>query len=78
MIVRVGRLARLQPAGDDVEHPALDARGHLLRQIGHAQILLTGHDSALRQDIAVHQLEQRGLAHAVAAQQAHPLARLDL
>ena len=78
MIVRVDGLARLQSAGDDVEHFALDARGHLLRQVGHAQILLTGHDTALGQEVAAHQLEQCGLAHAVAAQQAHPFTLLDM
>ena len=68
----------LQPAGDDFGHRSGQPLRDLLRQISQRKFCWRAHCTAVRLQVAVDQLQQGGLAHAVAPQQAHPLAAFDL
>ncbi len=67
-----------EPLGHLVGDGPAAPLGHLLRQAGDAQPLLPDDLALVGPDLAVDQPEQRALALAVAAQQADPLAPLDL
>ena len=67
-----------QPGRDDVDDRAGDAGGDLLVQAGGGDALAAGDRAAVRGDLAVDQLHQRGLAAAVAPQQADPFVALDI
>ena len=63
--------------GDLVEDRALKIVWHLLRQRGGAQPLLADDLAAIGFQGTLQEAEKRGLAGAIAAQEAHPFARLE-
>jgi len=75
---RRARVHGRQSARNDLPHRAVQVLRHILGQVCDAQTLLPEHDAFVRQQQAREQLEQRGLAGPVAAQQPDALARLHL
>ena len=73
-----GGLRRGQPARQDVGHAARQSFGHFLDQVGDLQAPLADHGPRIGFQLAGDDLEQRGFAHAVAPDEAQPLAALDL
>ena len=71
-------MARTEPAGDLLGHAAAEPLGDVLRQERDAQPLLALDQAVVGGDLAVDQAQERRLALAVAAEQADPLAPLDL
>ena len=71
-------LGRGQAAGQDVGHAARQSFGHFLDQVGHSQAPFADHSPRVGFQLAGDDLEQRGFAHAVAPDEAQPLAALDL
>ena len=67
-----------QAGSDDVDDRAGDAGGDLLVQAGGGDALAAADRAAVRDHLAVDQLHQRGLAAAVAPQQADPFVALDV
>ncbi len=78
MLVIERRRDRFESAGDDIGDASAEILRYFLRQIRHTDALLAGDGSFMRQDIAVDQLQQRGLAHAVAPEQADAFSAFDL
>ncbi|MNT48807.1 hypothetical protein D3C72_1856090 [compost metagenome] len=75
MVVLRDQLADLgQPFGHHVVHAALVGRRQLLRQLADLQRRRAPDLAVVRTLVTLDQLEQAGLAGAVAADDAHPLA----
>ncbi len=66
--------ARAKAGADHRIDRAADVARHVLRQLGHAQAIAAFHLARVGAQLAGQHLQQRGLAGAVAADEAQPVA----
>ena len=79
VVIRGDQLAELaEPFGDDVEDGPIGGQGHVLLEPRAAHAGLQPDGAGVRRQLAAQDAEQRRLAGAVPADDAHALARLDL
>ena len=77
-VLRVMPLEAREPFSDDVEDRLLRGERHVLHQPGNPQRGLMPDGPGVGRHLAAENLQQRGLARAVAADDRHPLARFEL
>lgn len=64
--------------GHEVEHAAADIARRILLQARHDQILFVDYPAVVQRDLFAEDLQQRGLAGAVAPDQTHALVVFDM
>ena len=67
-----------QAVGDGGEHLALQDEVRLLRHVGHLEAVLPPHRAVVQRRLPGQRAQQAGLARAVAADQRHPFAGIEL